>query len=440
VLALGSTHSGNAHPEDVAHSPGLRERMRSLPAAYGLARAVWRPVAMAREWAETRAWDPDLAVTEDAARPVVLVDGCVFAQPPGGVTRLWREVLTQWGRTPVAAHLVVLDRGRTTPRMPGIRYVDAPPLRVFDTRAQQAFLDRVCAACGADLFLSTWYTSPRHTPAALLVHDMTPENLGFDHMDRLWHDKHRAISHVTAFACISNATAEDLSRYAPRVRDARVAVVHPGVDPSFAPAPPEQIGAFRAAHGLPAEYYLFVGVRAGYKNARLLAEAWEHLPPAAQQRGILFAGGSRHLEPDLAGSLGRAHVVVATLSDEELRAAYSGATALVYPSRAEGFGLPVVEAMACGCPVIAGTAPALREAAGGGALHVDADDPAALAHAMERIADPAVRAPLVQRGLARAAELSWERTARLLGEFVLETAEETAQAASSGSTHSERFR
>lgn len=103
------------------------------------------------------------------------------------------------------------------------------------------------------------------------------------------------------------------------------------------------------------------------------------------------------------------------VTDAELRALYERALALVFPSRYEGFGLPPVEAMTCGCPVIISTQPALVEMAGDAALQCDADDVDELARLMRRVHDePALRDSLIAAGRARAARFTWQSTARIL--------------------------
>ena len=113
-------------------------------------------------------------------------------------------------------------------------------------------------------------------------------------------------------------------------------------------------------------------------------------------------GGQPHVEPDLRKMAPKVRARQLSLSDEELRLAYAGAAALVYPSRYEGFGLPVAEAMACGCPVITTKLASLPEVAGDAALYVDPDDPKSLREALNAVRDPERRATLVAAGTVQA--------------------------------------
>jgi glycosyltransferase involved in cell wall biosynthesis len=104
------------------------------------------------------------------------------------------------------------------------------------------------------------------------------------------------------------------------------------------------------------------------------------------------------------------------LSDEELQCAYSGAVALVYPSRYEGFGLPVLEAMACSCPVITCHNSSIPEVGGEAAIYVDPDDVAGMCRALLTVQEPTTRGDRIARGLAQAKNFSWARMASQIGE------------------------
>ena len=127
---------------------------------------------------------------------------------------------------------------------------------------------------------------------------------------------------------------------------------------------------------------------------------------------MLCVGDVAELEPDEAAACAGSLVKILPLGDDDLRLAYSGALALVYPSVYEGFGMPVIEAMASGCPVITTSHSSLPEATGDAAIYVNPHDHASLAAAMLQIRKPDLRARLIGRGLKRARLFSWTTMAR----------------------------
>jgi glycosyltransferase involved in cell wall biosynthesis len=210
-----------------------------------------------------------------------------------------------------------------------------------------------------------------------------------------------------------------LARY--RIAPERVVVAPPGTDPFFREAPrPEELAQAGARFGAE-PFFLYVGVLAPQKNPATLLRALAQLRArGARTPRLLLVGRSvgaywtRDLVP-LIRSLGLDDAVTGTgyVDDTVLRALYHRAAALVVPSFGEGFGLPVLEAMACGTPVIAASTSSLPEVGGDAALYVDPRDAEALAAAMARIvSEPDLREDLAARGRARAATFSWDRCVR----------------------------
>jgi glycosyltransferase involved in cell wall biosynthesis len=162
-------------------------------------------------------------------------------------------------------------------------------------------------------------------------------------------------------------------------------------------------------------YFLFVGTIEPRKNVPALVRAWR---PLWQRRHVqlILVGRNRQDAPRIEPEAGL--ILAGEVADEELAALYAGAIALVYPSLYEGFGLPVVEAMRCGTPVIASRDPALVEVSGGAAIHADDHE---LTETMERLLDDPEGCRIRRElGRRRAAEFSWERTARMTREVYVE--------------------
>jgi glycosyltransferase involved in cell wall biosynthesis len=197
------------------------------------------------------------------------------------------------------------------------------------------------------------------------------------------------------------------------VEPQRVVVIPNGVSNNFAPVDPGTVAAVKQRLGLPSRYVLSVGSLEPRKNLSRLLEAWRMLAPSHPDESLVLVGASskQFLAVDFAGDLSSV-VFPGYIDDADLPAVYAGATLFVYPSLYEGFGLPVLEAMACGAPVVCSNAASLPEVVGDAGILVDPLDPGAIAEGMRRVlADESLQARLKQGGLEMAGRFTWERAA-----------------------------
>lgn len=218
----------------------------------------------------------------------------------------------------------------------------------------------------------------------------------------------------TTFACISDATRQELlARFPAAAERAQVTLL--GVDQdlrSRAAARPDCAERL----GLPAPYVLSVGTREPRKNLVRTIAAFRGLDDEVRAgRRLVLVGHRGWADDDLDAAIREAGDLVHVagyVDDEDLPAVYAGADAFVYASFHEGFGLPVLEAMAVGTPVITSNVSSLPEVAGGAALTVDPRSVAAIGAALARVlADPDLASDLRRRGAERAAALTWDSTA-----------------------------
>ena len=159
----------------------------------------------------------------------------------------------------------------------------------------------------------------------------------------------------------------------------------------------------------------------GYKNAELFFKAahkWERIT----EFDIVVIGGAPHFEKELSAAAPNLRPILIRATEEELAAAYLGATALIYPSKYEGFGLPVAEAMKCGCPVITSNTSSLPEVGGPAPIYIDPENVDSLISALEQVASGAGVEAMIEAGLREAERFSWDTLANALWESLMLTA------------------
>lgn len=263
---------------------------------------------------------------------------------------------------------------------------------------------------------------PYEGPTVITLHDLScfdhPETHPEERVSIMHRELPPAVERVDHIIVISEATRRAVQqRFG--VDDSRITVTLLAADPRFAPRPADSLRAALAELALsPGGYLLSVGTLEPRKNLTTLFEAYAGLPDAVRQRYPLVVVGMPGWRTE--GLMASAQQLVSRgelrfmgyVDDAVLPLLYAGAAAFAYPSRYEGFGLPPLEAMACGVPVLASSATSLPEVVGDAGLLADPDDVDAMRAGLLRLLDDRAGAQqLAAAGLARAAGFSWARCA-----------------------------
>jgi len=357
---------------------------------------------------------------------LVVIAEQLLAEVPGGTGRYSRELTVALARAaPPNWSVSTVVARHADPGAAVIAGVEGPRVLPLSRRALIAAWDRgVPLWPGGDAVHAPTPLAPaqprRRRSLVVTVHDAVPWTQPETLTDRgaAWHRRviTRAARNASALVVPTAAVAAELSRYAPGM--ARVHVVGEGVTEELVREPDEQQSLAVAQRlGLPPRYLLTVGTIEPRKGLDVLLTALAK--PHAPNLPLVLVGqqGWGGVDPKrLAAQVGLPQqrlLVLGKISDADLAVVLHRATALVAPSLAEGFGLPVVEAMAAGVPVVHSDAPALMEVVGGAGVMVKRRDPMSLASGLRTVlADETRTATLVAAGRRRAARYTWQRAAR----------------------------
>jgi len=381
-------------------------------------------------------------------RPRLVIDGTALTESAvSGVSQYLRGIvieidrllaLPEWSGIRVELVVPLDHRDRIdTLRLQRVRVRRLPlPHLVFVGLATHRWLPPM------DLLLGRgWYFVPRfiswplrRSPSITTVHDLSFEDVPQYGNDRYVRALQRlvrtSVQHSTLVASDTHAMAAHVASFY-RLGADRMLVTTPAAEPDlFAPRSEADVAAVRDRYGLPQSYVLSVGNLEPRKNQAALLRAFGRLPAEVRgDRGVVLVGAASWKNAEIldAADALRAggvdvRVLQGTVTDDDLPAVYSGADVFAFVSHYEGFGMPVVEAMQCGAPVVASDIPVLREVGGDAAVYVDPDEETSIADGLRSVlalsADE--RAALVAKGAANAARYTWAAPATAILERVLE--------------------
>lgn len=290
--------------------------------------------------------------------------------------------------------------------------------------AEQFRLPRLARRLSLDVFHAPYYITAYRMPCrqVVTIYDVIsaryPEYLPSRVMRLIFEATTRlALRTADHILTLSEASRQDLVEMY-HVDANRISVTPLAAGPQFQPSEGDAIDDIRRRLGLADHYVLYVGINKPHKNLSRLVEAWARVTQYGVRNALVLAGHEDPRYPqarERAAALGLDSVMfLGAVAEEDLPALYSGAELFVFPSLYEGFGLPVIEAMACGTAVACSNISSLPEVAGDAALLFDPHTPETIATAIRQaLQDTDLRERVRRRGLKQAGHFSWERTARL---------------------------
>ena len=339
----------------------------------------------------------------------IYYDNIVFwLQRSGGISRYWQELAARFIAdgdseiTFIEQPRPCENHFRETLNMGNVVLESGLPLQIARYLNVRAKLKE------HSVFHSSYYrdiNAPRAVKI-VTVHDMTYE-LYVKGLKRLVHtaQKRHAVKAADGVICISENTRRDLLKFFPEIDESKVTVVHNGVGGDFRPSDKPREGILGAFGLKEDKYAVFLGDRGRYKNFYTAVKAC-----ALSGHFLLVTGGKPVTDEEkqfLNTHLHDRYKIFGYMTNEQICDVFSAADCLLYPSLYEGFGLPVLEAMRCGCPVVASDCSSLPEAAGDAGILVKNMTPEGYAEAMDSLKGR--REELIARGFAHSANFSWDR-------------------------------
>lgn len=339
-----------------------------------------------------------------AVLTTVCLDGIIFGlQRNGGISNYWARLLDSFSTSPIAHwRSVIPEKVLYQHYRAAWRLGDATVERLPASLSRYLACPTTANAC---VMHTSYYRLPAKPVQRYVVtaYDFMYER--YRSGPALWihsWQKRRSIERADAVLCISEFTRTELLEFYPMIDPLKLTVIPLGIDTNaFYPDRQSQDSSLERT-------VLFVGVRTGYKRFELALSAVRSLPKL--NLGLIGPPLTSEETSALdAGVPGRWHHF-GSVSSARLRELYSSAYALIFPSDCEGFGLPVLEAMACGCPVVASSRGSLPEVGGMAALYASRQEPDEYANVLNALEEPTIRTEVIANGYAQIKLFSWSNT------------------------------
>jgi glycosyltransferase involved in cell wall biosynthesis len=273
------------------------------------------------------------------------------------------------------------------------------------------------------IFHSSYYriSDSEHAINIVTIHDFTSE-LFLKGLRRYVHRtrKKKAIENADGIICISNNTKKDLTRFYPEISEGKIKVIYNGVSDDYYRLKEGEVSDDYAYKDILKEkYILFVGHRTSYKNFRVAVETVELI--SSEFKLVIIGENLTGVETELLNKkIPERFYCLSGVDNKTLNVFYNNAYCLLYPSSYEGFGIPVIEAMKAGCPVITTNKSSIPEVAGNAAHMVENINPDSFSVAIQNLGNDKSRNQMIANGIINAERFSWDKTYKELKDFYTE--------------------
>jgi glycosyltransferase involved in cell wall biosynthesis len=360
----------------------------------------------------------------------IVVDGIIYeSQSTGGISRLFTENLPRVCSLDETVKMTLFTSGLLIQQLPtharirDLRIPDLTPYlrpaalwHPFEKRVQQTWFRLLIGSGRGKIWHSTYFTLPQTWKGlqVVTVHDMIyerfPDLFTGPGSDRFRERRKQCVLAADAVICVSDATRRDMQQFYQMDGD-RLHVIHHGFSNIFRPLPATDLAQKGGARP---PFFLYVGSRAHYKNFQGLLNAYSKWSGRSAMKLLVVGPPWTSEEGRFLSQLGISGQVelLTDVRDKALCILYNQAAAFIYPSLYEGFGIPLLEAMACGCPVIASRIPSTEEIAGDRCIYFELGSPGSLIDAFDRARSEGRDGAMARAGLEHAKRFSWEKTAR----------------------------
>ena len=351
------------------------------------------------------------------------IDTRMVLGQPTGIGRVAVNLLENLARLGPAHEFIAISlegKLQTLSSLANVTHIRAP-FGHLSVRVHTC-LPRIIKQSGAELAHYLYFVMPLYSPVPSVVtmfdttYSRFPALLPLHHRLLYKFCMRQCVRQARRVICPSEAAADDLRRFFPKTPESKVRIIYLGVEGRFKPREAPDASAARAELGLPEQYILYVGNHRGHKNLKRLIEAFSCAAKYVPHYLVLprAAGSGSDITLQAVAEFEAAdRIIFHPMPDKYLPLIYGLADVFVFPSLSEGFGLPPLEAMACGTPVITSNASSLPEVVGDAGIMVDPYNVEELAEAILRVLrDPDLRREMSAKGLEQAKKFSWKETAR----------------------------